>query len=389
MNPGKTILAQLLEPLHPEEFRRCALRHPTTRATTSLSAYDHFATMIFAQLTYRESLRDIEACLGSSPDMLYHSGIRSRITRTNLAYANEHRPAALFAEVALLLMRRAQKLYADVPDKLSLDGDLFAIDSTLVDLSLALFPWARWQGTQAAVKLNVLLGVASELPSFCTLVDGGEHDVNFLDDLVFIAGCYYTLDRGYLDFARLYKITQAGAWFVTRLKSNIRYYVVESRPVDNHEGVRSDQSIRVSGRKPKRGYPDVLRRIHYYDKQSGNDLVLLTNNFVLPALVIALIYKRRWEIELFFRWMKQHLKVRGFYSTSRNGVEVQIWTALCAFLLVAIVHREQALPGSLHRTLQIISVRPFEKVPLYQLVAKNTTRNMMIDIPIQLEINGF
>jgi hypothetical protein len=390
MNPGQTILAQVLDPVNPDQFHRIAQRHPTPRLTPALSAYDHFATMIFAQLTYRESLRDIEACLASRASLLYHSGIRARVTRTNLAYANEHRPSALFAELTMFLMRRARQLYAGASDPLlSLDAELFAIDATLIDLSLALFPWARWQGTQAAVKLNVLLNVAAELPGFCTLVAGRVHDVNFLDDIVFNARCYYVMDRGYLDYKRLYKITLAGAWFVTRAKSNTRFYVVESRPPNNQEGVRCDQIIRLGGDKAKKDYPARLRRIHYYDRESGNDLVFLTNNFALPALVIAAIYRRRWEIELFFRWIKQHLRLRGFYSTSRNGVEVQIWSALCAYLLVAIAHREMALPGSLHRTLKIISINIFEKLPLHQLVAKNDTRIDPVDTPIQLEINGF
>jgi len=389
MNSGKTVLAQILDALHPEEFRRIARRHPTSRDTHALSAYDHFVAMIFAQLTYRESLRDIEACLGSKTSLLYHSGIRSRITRGNLSYANEHRPAALFAEVAMLLMRRARRLYAGTANTINIGGEIYAIDSTLVELSLALFPWARWQGTHAALKLNVLLNVATEIPEFCTLVDGGVSDFNFLDVIYFIAGAYYVIDRGYLDFKRLFRITQAGAWFVTRLKSNIHYYVAESRSVNKEDGVISDQIIRLSGAKARKGYPDQLRRIHYYDKKSGNDLVFLTNNFILPALIIALIYKRRWEIELFFKWIKQHLRLRGFYSTNRNGVSVQIWTALCAYLLVAIMQRTQSLTGTLYRTLQIISISTFEKVPLHQLVAKIDTRNEDVYIPNQLTFNGF
>ena len=389
MNLGRTILAQILDILDPVEFRRCASQYPTSRQTHALSAYDHFAVMIFAQLTYRESLRDIEACLNARSNLLYHSGIRGNITRTNLAYANEHRPAQLFAGVASVLMRRARQLYAGHSDAtLELDGELFAIDSTLIDLSMAIFPWACWQGTQAAVKLNVMLAVASELPDFCTLVAGGEHDVNFLDDVIFKPGSYYTLDRGYVDYKRLYQINQAGAWFVTRAKSNMSYYVVSSRPVDKTSGLRCDQTIRLNAPKAKYDYPEVLRRISYYDNETQKHLVFLTNNFALPALIIAMIYKRRWEIELFFRWIKQHLRLRGFYSNNRNGVAVQIWTALCTYLLVAIAHRQLALPGSLHRTLQIISISALEKVPLHQLVTKNDTRIDSFDIPIQLEING-
>ena len=390
MDPVRTILAQILDGLDPTEFRRCASRFPTSRQTHALSAYDHFAAMIFAQLTYRESLRDIEACLNARPSLLYHSGIRGNITRTNLAYANEHRPAQLFAEVASLLMRRAGQLHAGCTDStLELDGELFAIDSTLIDLSMAIFPWARWQGTQAAVKLNVMLAVTPELPEFCTLVAGGVHDVNFLDDVSFKAGGYYTLDRGYVDYKRLYQINQAGAWFVTRAKSNMSYYVVDSRPVDKTSGLHCDQTIRLNAKKAMGDYPIALRRIHYHDRETQNHLVFLTNNFALGALIVAAIYKRRWEIELFFRWIKQHLRLRGFFSNNRNGVAVQIWTALCAYLLVAIAHKQLALPGSLHRTLQIISISALEKVPLRQLVAEIDTRLEPVDTPIQLELNGF
>jgi hypothetical protein len=389
MNPGKTILAQILEGLHPEEFQRCASQYPTIRQTHALSAYDHFAAMIFAHLTHRESLRDIEACLSARRHLLYHMGIRGNVTRTNLSYANEHRDAQLFAAVAAVLMRRARKLYADDKDALDLDGELFAIDSTLVDLSLAIFPWARWQGTQAALKLNVVLAVAPELPEFCTLVEGGVHDVNFLDEVVFKPGGYYALDRGYVDYKRLYKIHQAGAWFVTRAKSNMSFYVVESRPVDKASGLRCDQTIRLKAAKARRDYPGPLRRVCYYDDETQKYFVFLTNNFALPALIIAAIYKRRWEIELFFKWIKQHLRLRGFYSNNRNGVAVQIWTALCAHLLVAIAQRTHALPDILLRTLQIISTGVFEKVPLYQLVTENTTRNDQFDTPNQLMFNGF
>ena len=389
MNSGKTILAQILEGLHPEQFQRCASLFPTLRRTHALSAYDHFAAMIFAQLTHRESLRDIEACLNARSNLLYHLGMRGNVTRTNLAYANEHRPSALFAELAMLLMRRAHKLYAGTKDALDLDGELFAIDSTLIDLSLAIFPWARWQGTQAAVKLNVLLAVAPEMPEFCTLVDADVHDVNFLDEVAFKPGGYYTMDRGYVDYSRLHKIHQAGAWFVTRAKSNMSFYVVESRSVDKASGLRCDQTIRLKAAKARRDYPEPLRRVCYYDGETKKYFVFLTNNFALPALIIPAIYKRRWEIELFFKWMKQHLRLRGFFSNNRNGVAVQIWTALCAHLLVAIAQRTHALPGTLYRTLQIISTGVFEKVPLHQLVAESDTRNEPLDIPNQLTLNGF
>ena len=389
MNHRRTVLAQILASLDPKEFQRCAERHPMARKTPALSAYDHFAVMVFAQLTYRESLRDIQACLNSRCSLLYHSGIRRTVKRCNLAYANEHRSAAFFAEIAMVLMRRARRLYAATPTQLSLDGELFAIDATLIELSLAVFPWARWQGTQAAVKLNVVLAVSTELPRFCSLSPGKHHDVRFLDEITFVAGSYYVFDQVYLDYARWYRIDQAGAWFVTRAKSNVRFYVSESRRVDKSTGLRCDQTIRLNSKTSRKGYPSKLRRIRYYDTDTGLSFVFLTNNFALPALVVAAVYKRRWEIELFFRWIKQHLRLRGFFSTNRNGVGVQIWSALCAYLLVAIAKQRLELPGSLHQILQVISISTFEKVPLHQLFEKNDTTNEAFDTGIHLEINGF
>lgn len=389
MNHGRTVLAQILDGLDPKEFRRCAERHPMSKATPALSAYDHFAVMVFAQLTYRESLRDIEACLGSRPRLLYHSGIRGTVRRCNLAYANEHRSAALFAEITLILMRRARRLYAGTPAQLGLDGDLFAIDATLIDLSLAVFPWARWQGTQAAVKLNVMLAVNTELPAFCSLVPGKRHDVKFLDQVEFAAGSYYVFDRGYFDSARWYRINLAGAWFVTRAKCNTRFYVCESRRVDKSTGLRCDQTIRLNSAEALKNYPAKLRRIRFYDRDNARSLVFFTNNFELPALVVAAIYKRRWEIELFFRWIKQHLRLRGFFSTNPNGVAVQVWSAICAYLLVAIAKHRLELPGSLHQILQVISISALEKIPLHQLFEKNDTTEQPPDTDIQLEINGF
>jgi hypothetical protein len=389
MHQGRTVFAQILDGLEPKEFSRCAQRYPMKRDTPALSAYDHFATMIFAQLTYREGLRDIEACLGSRRRLLYHSGIRGTVKRCNLAYANEHRDARLFAEVAAVLMRRARRLYVDEPAELGLDGELFAVDASLIELSLALFPWARWQGTQAAVKLNVMLAVTTEIPAFCSVVEGHRHDVNFLDDIPVAAGNYYVFDRGYLDFRRLRRIAQAGAWFVIRAKCNTRFYVCESRPVDKETGLRCDQTIRLNSKQARRDHPEKLRRIRYYDAATDLSLVFLTNNFSLPALIIAAIYRRRWEIELFFRWIKQHLRLRGFFSTCPNGVAVQIWTAICSYLLVAIAKREMALPGTLHQILQILSISALEKVPLPELFANDATTESMFDIPIQLEIRDF
>jgi hypothetical protein len=389
MNSGKTVLAQILAGLTGEEFSRCAQRYPMSRDTPALSAYDHFATMIFAQLTYRESLRDIAICLNARRPLLYHAGIRGTVKRCNLAYANEHRDWRLFAEVAGVLMRRARRLYADDPTPLDLDADLFALDATLIELSLALFPWARWQGTHAAVKLNVLLDLRADVPAFASLHEGGRHEVASLDEIPVLPGSYYVMDRGYLDFLRLHRLHAVGAFFVTRLKTNTRYYVAASRPVAVDTGLRCDQTIRLNSAKGRRCYPEALRRISYIDPETGLWLIFLTNQFLLDALTIALIYRHRWKIELFFRWIKQHLRLRGFFSTDPNGVRVQIWTALCAYLLVAIAKREYALPGSLHQVLQVISIAALEKIPLPELFAKNYTTEASFDIPIQLEINGF
>ncbi len=389
MHHGRTVLAQILDGLETKQFARCAQRYPMRRDTPALSAYDHFAVMVFAQLTYREGLRDIEACLGSRRRLLYHSGIRGTVKRCNLAYANEHRDAQMFADVTAVLIRKARRLYADEPTELGLDGELFAVDGSLIELSLALFPWARWQGTQAAVKLNVMLAVATEMPAFCSVVAGACHDVHFMDDIPVAPGSYYVFDRGYLDFRRLRRIAQLGAWFVIRAKRNTRFYVCESRAVDKANGLRCDQTIRLNSAQARRDYPEKLRRIRYYDSENDLSLVFLTNNFTLPALTVAKISQRRWEIELFFRWIKQHLRLRGFFSTCPNGVAVQIWTAICAYLLVAIAKREMALPGSLHQVLQIVSISALEKVPLLELFTKDHTTEAELDTPIQLEINGF
>lgn len=389
MNHGKTVLAQILDGMHAEQFRRCAQRHAMVRETRALSAYDHFAVMVFAQLTYRESLRDIEACLLSRSRSLYHSGIRGSIKRCNLAYANERRPAALFAELAMVLMRQARRLYANTPLQPGLPADLFAIDATLIELSLALFPWARWQGTQAAVKLNVMLAVNTELPTFCSLSPADQHDVHFLDQITFAAGCYYVFDRGYRDYARWRCIHEASACFVTRARSNMRFYVAASRRVDKSTGLRCDQTIRLNSEHGRMAYAEPLRRIRYRDAATDQSLVFITNNFDLPALTVARIYQRRWEVELFFRWIKQHLRLRGFFSLHPNGVAVQVWSAICAYLLVAIAQQRLRLPGSLHQILQVVSISALEKIPLHQLFEKNDTTNGSTNSSIQLEINGF
>lgn len=387
MTPGPTVFAQILAGLNRMELARAASRFPMPRASRSLSVHDHFAAMVFAQLTYRESLRAIEACLGSRPARAYQMGIRGRVTRTNLAYANEHRDWRVFAEVAAVLMRRARRLYGETPFELGLEADLFALDATLIELSLTLCPWARWQKEQASVKLNVLLDLRDDIPVFASLHEGNRHEVASLDDIPVYPGAYYALDRGYVHFLRLHRLHAAGAFFVTRLKAGIRYYVAASRPVDETVGLRCDQTIRLNSRKGRLEYPDALRRISYVDSESGQSLVFLTNQFELSALLIAQIYRRRWGIETFWKWLKQHLRLRGFFSNSPNGVRVQIWSALCAYLLVAIAKQQKHLTASLYEILQIVSVSSLEQVPLEELVVKVDTRIDAIDIPKQLEIN--
>ena len=389
MNSGKTVLTQVLGGLTGEEFARCARLYPMVRDTPALSAYDHFVAMVFAQLTHRESLRDIEACLAARRSVLYHSGIRGEVKRCNLAYANEHRDQQVFAEVAAVLMRRARRLYADQPAELDLDGDLFALDTSVIDLSMALFPWARWQGTQAAVKIDVLLDLKGDILAFVSVHEADCHEVASLDEIPVYPGSYYVFDRAYVDYLRLYRLHLARAFFVTRAKTTMRYYVVSSRSVDKTTGLGCDQTIRLNSIKGRMSYPTVLRRVSYVDLESGQRFVFLTNRFDLPALLIAMIYRRRWAIELFFRWIKQHLRLRGFFSNSYNGVRIQVWTALCSHLLVAIAKREYALPGSLYQILQVISISAFEKVSLPELFTKYVTINDHFDTPIQMEINGF
>lgn len=343
--------------------------------------------MVFAQLTYREGLRGIEVCLRTRQGIAYRMGIRGRVTRTNLAYANDHRDWRVFAEVATVLMRRAQRLYADMPSELGLEADLFALDATVIELSMALFPWARWKRNQASVKLNVLLDMRADIPVFASLHEGNRHEVASLDEITFQPGSYYVFDRGYLDFRRLHRIHAAGAFFVTRLKSNTLYYVAESRPVEESKGLRCDQTIRLNSPKGRIYYPEAIRRVSFVDPETEQALVFLTNQFDLDALIVTEIYRRRWSIETFFRWLKQHLRLRGFFSTSFNGVRVQIWTALCAYLLVAIAKRRKALSQSLWEILQVVSVSSLEQIPIQELLMNIDTSPTHIDISNQLEIN--
>jgi IS4 transposase len=387
MNSGSPVFAQVLAGLNRAELARAAAKYPMPRASRTLTVHDHFAAMVFAQLTHREGLRGIEACLGCRPQRCYHMGIHGQVTRTNLAYANNNRDWRVFADVAAVLMRRARRLYADTPFELGLEADLFALDATVIELSVALFPWARWQRDQASMKLNVLLDLRDDIPVFASLHEGNRHEVASLDEIPVYPGSYYVVDRGYLDFTRLHALHLAGAFFVTRLKAGIRFYVAESRPVDETTGLRCDQTIRLNSRKGRKAYLEPLRRIRFVDPESGQALVFLTNQSDLPALTVAQIYRRRWAIELFWRWLKQHLRLRGFFSTSPNGVRVQIWTALCAYLLIAIAKQRKHLSASMYEILQVVSVSSLEQLSLEELFVKSDTTNSHVDIPKQLEIN--
>jgi hypothetical protein len=366
MNTGRTIFAQLMDLLPLAEFRRCVDRYQGDHKVQRFSSLDQFFCLAFAQLTYRESLRDIEACLRAQQPKLYHMGFRGPISRATLAYANEHRNWRIFADFTQGLIHWARLLYHDEPFGVELAETVYAFDSTTVDLCLSLFPWAQFRRRKSAVKIHTLLDLRGSIPSSVYVTGGQVHDVNLLDELLPEPGAFYLLDRGYLDFARLYVFTQAFAFFVTRAKHNTQFYRRLSRPIDRATGLRSDQTILLTGPKTARLYPDPLRRIHYFDAENNLRLIFLTNNFLLPALTIAQLYRARWQVELFFRWIKQHLRIKAFYGTSQNAVKTQVWVAIAVYVLVAILKKQLGLEASLYKILQILSVTLFEKTPIFQ-----------------------
>ncbi|MCB1120126.1 MAG: IS4 family transposase [Verrucomicrobiae bacterium] len=388
MNFGKIVFSQILELIHPQQFHRCVNRYPMKRTSRSFSAWDQFLCMTFAQITFRESLRDIEACLNGCSH-LYSMGIKGNVTRTNLAYANEHRDWRVYEALAQVLISKAQRLYAGDSTGLDLNEIVYAVDASTIDLCLSLFPWATFRRAKAAIKLHTQIDLVGPIPVFMRITDGSVHDVHFLDQIIFEAGSIYVFDRGYLDFERLFQIEKANSYFVIRSKKNTRFHVLESRPVDKSTGLRCDQVIRLSSVKGKRNYPEKLRRVSYIDTETGKRLVFLTNNFELPALTISAIYKSRWKIELFFKWIKQNLRIKAFYGTSENAVRTQIWIAICVYLMVACLNKVHGISESLSRILQILSVNVFQKVPFNQLLADYDTRNSENDISKQLVFNGF
>ncbi len=366
MNTGRTIFSQLMDFFPRYEFQLCVDRYQGNRYVKNFSCSDQFLCMAFAQLTYRESLRDIEACLRAQQTKLYHMGFRSRISRTTLAEANEHRDWRIFRDFAHGLIRTARQLYRDEPWGVDFADTVYAFDSTTIDLCLSLFPWAQFRRHKSAVKLHTLLDVRGSIPTNVYVTGGQVHDVNLLDELLLEPGAFYLLDRGYLDFARLYKMTQAGAFFVTRTKVNTQFSRRQSHPVDKSAGIRSDQTIVLTGPKTSGLYPSPLRRVHYFDAEKDLRLIFLTNNFPLPALIIAQLYRARWQVELFFRWIKQHLRIKAFYGISENAVKTQVWVALSTYLLVAILKKRLGLDLSLYKILQILSISLFEKTPILQ-----------------------
>jgi hypothetical protein len=364
MYVGKTLFAQIMDFLPWKTFHRIVARYDGDRRARTLSCAEQFRVMAFAQLTFRESLRDIEVCLAAQVAKLYHMGFREPIKRSTLADANERRDWRIYADFAQVLIRQARQLYVTEPMAVDLDATVYALDSTTIDL--ALFPWAPFRSTKAAVKLHTLLDLRGNIPSFIHISDGKLHDVNVLDLLIPEAGAYYVMDRGYVDFARLYVLHQAGAFFVTRAKRNLDARRLYSAPTDRSTGVLCDQTIALNGFYSQRSYPGYLRRIRFKDPETAKTLIFLTNQTALPALTIAALYKSRWQVELFFKWIKQHLRIKRFYGTSANAVKTQVWIAVSVYVLVAIVRKRLNLDVSLYTLLQIFSVSLFEKMPLQQ-----------------------
>ena len=386
MYAGQLVFAQVMEFAPWHTFRRLVVKYRGDFNVRSFSCLDQFLCLAFAQMTYRESLRDIEACLRAQPAKLYHLGLRGNISRSALADANEERDWHIYYEFAQALIRIARKLYAHEPLEVDLTETVYALDSTTIDLCLALFPWAPFRATKAAVKLHTLLDLRGSIPTFVHISDGKLHDVNVLDLLILEPGAFYVMDRGYLDFERLYALTQAGAFFVTRAKANSKFKRLLSQPVDRSTGLICDQLVELTVFYSHRGYPERLRRIAYRDPERGKRLVFLTNHLSLPALTVCALYKSRWQVELFFKWIKQHLRIKRFFGTSENAVKTQVWTAVAVYVLVAIIRKRLNVEMSLHSMLQILSVTPFEKTSLIQLLSDSAPWQDMAQSTNQLNL---
>lgn len=386
MYQGKMIFSQLLAFLPKREFRRIVQRYDGDRRVRSFSCWDQFLCLCFAQLTYRESLRDIEVCLRAMGKKLYHAGIRGKVSRNTLAKANERRDWRIYSDFAQILIVRARKLYADEPFDLELEQTVYALDSSTIDLCLSIFPWAKFSDSRASVKLHTLLDLRGSIPVFADITSAKRHDVNMLDTLILEPGAIYVMDRAYVHFARLYKLHQAATWFVVRAKKGLRYRRIYSHPIDKMANLRSDQTITLTGVKPSKEYPEKLRRVRCFDPENQQFLVFLTNNFTLPAATIAEIYRSRWKVELFFKWIKQHLRIKSFYGTSENAVKIQIWIALSSYLLIAIAKKELNIEKSLATLLQFFSLTLFEKTPILTALNDQNYTFSDIDSNNQLEL---
>lgn len=384
MNQGKLVFAQVMEHLPLTTFRRCVARYQGERKVKTFSCLDQFLCMAFAQLTYRQSLRDLEACLRAQRSKLYHLGIRSVVARNTLANANAVRDWRIYADYAQSLMGIARLLYQNEPFGVDLADSVYALDATTIDLCLSVFPWAPFRSTKAAVKLHTLLDLRGNIPSFIHISDGKMHEVNILDQLLPEPGAFYIMDRGYLDFERLHRMHKAGSFFVTRGKSNLKIERRYSHPVDRSTGLICDQTVVLTVFYSQKGFPAPLRRIRFKDPESGKTLIFLTNNFTLPPLTITQLYRCRWQVELFFKWIKQHLRIKAFFGTSENAVKSQIWIAVSVYVLVAIVKKRVKITASLYEILQILSLTMFEKTPLDQLLNRSVEDAILADATNQL-----
>jgi len=367
MYTGKLVFSQVMDfmPLH--TFRRCVARYQGDYKVKKFACLDQYLCMAFAQITYRESLRDIEICLRAQEQKLYHMGIRGKVSRSTIADANEQRHWQIYADLAYSLINTARKLYRDESFAFELDQTAYALDATTIDLCLSMFPWANFRKNKGAVKLHTLLDLRCNIPTFIHISDGKLHEVNTLDIVPFEPGAFYVMDRGYLDYSRLYNLAQASAFFLIRAKANLQCRRIYSQPVERSTGLIYDQTIMLSGFYQSKDYPEKLRRIKYHDAESDLTIVLMTNNFNLPALTVTEFYRSRWQVELFFKWIKQHLRIKSFYGTSENAVKTQIWIAISVYVIVAILKKQLRLPYSLYTILQVLSVTAFERIPLYQI----------------------
>jgi len=386
MNTGRTIFSQIMDFLPLHEFRKRIKRYRGNYKVKSFSCLDQFFCMAFAQLTYRESLRDIEACLRSMQNKLYHMGIRGGVSRNNLAHANENRDWRIYADFAQVLIHQARSLYVDDDFGVELDQTVYALDTTTIDLCLSLFPWAKFQKRKGGIKLHTALDLRGSIPTFIKITDARVYDLCILDELIPEPGSFYIMDRGYLDFQRLYTLNQLNAYFVIRARSNIKFRRIYSLPVDKSTGLKCDQTIALTGVDSPKYYPEKLRRVRFFDRENNNHLTFLTNNFILPAGTIAQLYKCRWQIELFFKWIKQHLRIKSFYGTSENAVKTQIWIAISVYLLVAIIKKLLNLEMSLYTFLQILSVTAFEKATILQLLREFSNTEQPDDTCKQLKL---